>query len=363
MSRFLIGRFQTLEAYVPGEQPREKKYVKLNTNESPFPPSPMVVTAYDREKGAVNRYSDPTGKELKDAVAKVYTKDSLFRGGGKITPEMVSVGNGSDELLAFAILAFYGEEGAAFPSIGYGFYPVFCNLFGIQFDKIPMKDELYVDVKALASSPRNILLANPNAQTGVYIPISDIKTILSANKDRLVLIDEAYCDFGGESAVSLIKDYDNLLVISTLSKSRQLAGGRVGIAMSSKEIIADIEKIRYSFNPYNLDRAAIAAGAAALLDEEYFNRTRGAIIELREELSCELKGLGFMLAPSTANFVLAKPQKISGEELYIALKDKGVLVRYLGGALRDYVRITVGNAQENKGLLEAIIQIFKEKGI
>lgn len=363
MSRFLCAEYRKMEAYAPGEQPRDRRYVKLNTNESPFPPSPAVIAAYDAEKSNVNLYSDPTAKALVDAAAEVYGKESVRLGGGEITPDMVIAGNGSDEILAFCVLAFFGEKGAAFPKVGYGFYPVFCNLFGVPFDEVPMKGEYEVDAVALAASPRNVVIANPNAQTGVYLPLSDIETLVSSNKDRLVLVDEAYCDFGGESAVSLLSRYDNLIVVTTLSKSRQLAGGRVGLAFASPEIIADLNKIKYSFNPYNLDRGAIAAGAAALLDTDYFDRTRKAVIEERERLKEELAALGFSVSPSKANFVLARRDGIGGEELYLALKCKGVLVRYLGGGLSDYVRITVGSRSECDALIAAIKETIKEKNI
>lgn len=363
MSRFLSSAYRDMEAYVPGEQPRDRRYVKLNTNESPFPPSPAVVAAYDAEKGNVNLYSDPTAKALTEAAAEVYGRESRRLGGGDITPDMVIAGNGSDEILAFCVLAFFRDGGAAFPRIGYGFYPVFCNLFGVPFDEIPMKGEYEVDLHALAASSRNVMIANPNAQTGVYLPISDIEAIVSANKNRIVLVDEAYCDFGGESAVSLLERYDNLIVVTTLSKSRQLAGGRIGLAFSSREIVCDLNKIRYSFNPYNLDRAAIAAGAAALLDGEYFDRTRNAVAAERERLKERLSSLGFAVSPSLANFVLARREGISGEELYKQLKARGVLVRYLGGDLSDYVRITVGSADECDVLIEAVKEIIKEKNI
>ena len=363
MSRFFSSAYRDMQAYVPGEQPRDRRYVKLNTNESPFPPSPAVIAAYDSEKGNVNLYSDPTAKALVEAAAEVYGRESRRLGGGDITPDMVIAGNGSDEILAFCVTAFFRDGGAAFPKVGYGFYPVFCNLFGVPFDEVPMKGEFEVDIAALAASPCNIMIANPNAQTGVYVPLSDIETLLSANKDRLVLVDEAYCDFGGESAVSLLARYDNLIVVTTLSKSRQLAGGRVGLAFARPEITEDLNKIKYSFNPYNLDRAAIAAGAAALLDTEYFDRTRKAVAQERERLKDSLGGLGFVVSPSLANFVLARRDGLGGEELYLALKERGVLVRYLGGTLADYIRITVGSRAECDALVAAIKEIVKEKNI
>lgn len=366
MSRFLNERYAAMKPYVPGEQPQDKRYVKLNTNESPFPPSPAVLAALNGEEVAkLNLYSDPTAKVLVDAIAARFDRISREGGGKGIKPSQVFVGNGSDEVLAFCFQAFCGKDkGMACPEIGYGFYPVFCEIFGIKFNPVPLREDFSIDIKAFEGIKDNITIANPNAQTGIYIPVSDIKTLLSADKDRLVIIDEAYCDFGGESALGLLDEFDNLIVVQTMSKSRQLAGGRVGFAIASEAIVEDLNKMKFSFNPYNLNRLSILAGAAAISDEEYFEMTTSAVKAERERLKKTLAELGFYVTPSLANFVLAAHPKIGGKELYLALKEKGVLVRFLSDeALKPYVRITVGSKEQNDALTDAIKQIIKEKGI
>ena len=349
MSRFLDARYAGLAPYVPGEQPQDRRYVKLNTNESPFPPSPAVLAALNREETEkLNLYSDPTAAVLVRAIAARFDKKLRAEGKKGLTERNVFVGNGSDEVLAFAFGAFCGKErGVASPEIGYGFYPVFAEFFSLPFVTVPMNADLSVNAAGFKGLKETVVIANPNAQTGIYLPISEIKTLLSENKDRLVIVDEAYCDFGAESAVGLIGEFDNLLVVQTMSKSRQLAGGRVGFALGAAELIDDLNKMKFSFNPYNLNRLSILAGAAAE----------------RERLSAALAEMGFALTPSLANFVLAKHGGISGEELYTRLKARGVLVRYLGGALADYVRITVGSREQNDFLTDAVRAVLKEKDL
>lgn len=365
MSRFLDGRYAAMKPYVPGEQPQDKKYVKLNTNESPFPPSPAVLAALKGEEEKLNLYSDPTASVLVGAIAAHFDRIVKSKGGKGISEKQVFAGNGSDEVLAFVFQAFCGKgRGVATPSVGYGFYPVFCELLGIRYNPVPVKSDFSVGVIDYEGIKDNIVIANPNAQTGIYLPLSDIETLLSADKDRLVVVDEAYCDFGGESAVTLLDRYENLIVVQTMSKSRQLAGGRVGFALASEEITEDLNKMKYSFNPYNLNRLSIVAGAAAIADEEYFEKTSVAVANERERLKESLGKLGFSCTPSLANFVLAGHPAIGGRELYLALKEKGVLVRFLSdAALSPYVRITVGSAEQCDALIEAIKQVFKEKGI
>ena len=360
MSRFMSSRYASMLPYVPGEQPRDRRYIKLNTNESPFPPSPAVLAALKDENAlSLNLYSDPTADALVRAIAKRYT--SAYGNGEKeITPDMVFAGNGSDEVLAFAFAAF-GENGVAFPEIGYGFYPVFAEFFSLPAVTLPMRADLGVDVSAFKGRGETIVIANPNAQTGVYIPVSEIKTLLSENKDRVVIVDEAYCDFGGESAVPLVWEFENLLVVRTMSKSRQLAGGRVGYAIGDPALISDIERLKFGFNPYNISRTDMAAGVAALSDEEYFSFTTGEVAKERERLKKSFSELGCEFPDSLANFLLVRHEGIGGEEMYLALKKRGVLVRYLGGKLSGYVRITVGSARENDVLLAAVKDIIKER--
>lgn len=353
------------ETLCPGRAAAGQKYVKLNTNESPFPPSPAVLAALKGEEEKLNLYSDPTASVLVGAIAAHFDRIVKSKGGKGISEKQVFAGNGSDEVLAFVFQAFCGKgRGVATPSVGYGFYPVFCELLGIRYNPVPVKSDFSVGVRDYEGIKDNIVIANPNAQTGIYLPLSDIETLLSADKDRLVVVDEAYCDFGGESAVTLLDRYENLIVVQTMSKSRQLAGGRVGFALASEEITEDLNKMKYSFNPYNLNRLSIVAGAAAIADEEYFEKTSVAVANERERLKESLGKLGFSCTPSLANFVLAGHPAIGGRELYLALKEKGVLVRFLSdAALSPYVRITVGSAEQCDALIEAIKQVFKEKGI
>ena len=362
MSKFLSEKFKDLEPYTPGEQPQDKKYVKLNTNESPFKPCPGVMKALSEE--AVSQlylYSDPTANKLVEAIAEYYT--NYVKENGKnfvIGKENVIVSNGSDEVLAFIFNAYTDKDkGMACPEIGYGFYPVFCSLYGVPFKGIKIRDDFSIDISAFKGISENITIANPNAQTGLYLSLNDIKTLLSENKDRIIVVDEAYCDFGGESAVVLLNEYENLIVVGTLSKSRQLAGGRVGFAIASKEIIQDLNTIKYSFNPYNLNRLSILAGVEAMKDVDYFNKTRKVVMENREYLKVELKKLGFKVTDSKSNFILVSTPKMGGKELYLKLKERGVLVRFLSDELlKNWVRITIGSKEQLNVLLKEIKEIL-----
>ena len=355
MSRFLSDKYSALEAYTPGEQPQDKKYIKLNTNESPYPPSPKVIEAVSEDETRDLRlYSDPESKKLKNAIAKRYG----------VTPDMVYVGNGSDEILNFSFMAFFQcEKGLVFPDISYGFYKVFGDLYGVNYTEAPLKDEFTVDIGDYISCGKNVVLANPNAPTGMALPLSQIEEIVKTNGDSLVLIDEAYVDFGGESAVPLTKKYDNLLVVQTFSKSRSLAGARLGFGIGNKAIIEDLEKIKFSTNPYNVNRLTSAAGVAAMEDEEYFREKCLMIEKTREYTEKELSRLGFNVLPSKTNFVFASHPDISGQRLYLELKDMGILVRYFGKPrIKDYVRITIGTDQDMRALIGAAEQILGKGG-
>ena len=272
MSRFLKEEYQKLEAYTPGEQPRNMRYIKLNTNESPYPPASSVLEAIGKQDIALLRlYSDPTAKVLKEKIAALYG----------VGPENVFVSNGSDEALNFAFMAF-GGSGAVFPEISYGFYQVFGDLYSIPYEKIPLQGDFSIDYRDYCSKDKMVVIANPNAPTGMSISVREIEEILKANPDNVVLIDEAYVDFGGETALSLIEKYDNLLVTRTFSKSRCLAGGRLGYAFGCKELIADLEKIKYSTNPYNLDRLTLTLGEATIDAESYYQEKCSEIIKTRE---------------------------------------------------------------------------------
>lgn len=344
MGRFISDKFKKLKAYVPGEQPRGTEYIKLNTNESPFPPSPLVIKALgEKEVSRLNLYSDPTAQTLTDALEKYYDlqKGSAF------------VSNGSDESLAFIFHAFCdSKKRIAFPDITYGFYPVFADFFGIEYKKVPLDRDYRIRVSDYSDISDNVIIANPNAQTGIYLEPEEIEELVSQRSDRLVIIDEAYIDFGGKSAIPLINKYDNLIVVQTFSKSRNLAGMRIGMAFSDPGIINDLNTLRNSFNPYNLDRLAILAGTGAIEDRSYFEECTGKIIRTRENTVKELEKLGFYILDSKANFIMAKSKLISGGELYGTLKERGILVRHFDDErIRDFVRITIGSDSQMSALI------------
>ena len=347
MSRFFSPKLSALKPYTPGEQPRDMQYIKLNTNESPYPPTPSMAALIASEGEKLNLYSDPTATVLHEAIADYY----------KISADRVIATNGSDEVLAFAINAFGSGKSLAFPDITYGFYPVYANLFGIPYTTVPLNDDLAICVKDYASIDSTVVIANPNAQTGTYLPLSKIEELVSQNPDRVVIVDEAYIDFGGESAVVLTDKYDNLLVVQTFSKSRNLAGARVGFAVGCADLIADLNRVKYSFNPYNINRMSMVAAAAAMKDCAYFNECTNKVIATREYTANELTKLGFTYPASMANFILAETVKMDGKALYQALKARGVLVRYLGDErIKNSIRITIGSMEQ----MEAFIQITKE---
>lgn len=347
MSKFLNSNLTSLEAYTPGEQPRDKKYIKLNTNESPYPPSPEVIAAVSAEEVQDLRlYSDPLCKTLKEKIADRYG----------VNYENVFVSNGSDESLNFYFMAFCSRENpVVFPEISYGFYKVFAELYSISYETIPLKPDFSIDVNDYIGIGKNIVIANPNAPTGLSLPLSDIEKIVKSNPENIVLIDEAYVDFGGESAVSLTKKYDNLLVVQTFSKSRSLAGARLGFAIGNAEIIADLEKIKYSTNPYNINRLTLVAGSAAIDSDDYFTANCRRIMATRKYTEDELTKLGFYCIPSSTNFIFAKSDAISGEDLYKKLKDKGILVRHFSTpAICEFNRITIGTQEEMETFIEKV---------
>lgn len=355
MSRFLNSKYQKLEAYTPGEQPTDKKYIKLNTNESPYPPSKSVLEAVSREEVEnLNLYSDPTCKRLKSALAELFEVDV----------ENVFVSNGSDDILNFSFMAFCEDKKrrVKFPEISYGFYSVYAELHGVDYDAIPLCEDFSIDIGGYCGNDATVVIANPNAPTGLALSKNDVEKIVVSNPDQLVLIDEAYVDFGGESARELTKKYDNLLVVSTYSKSRSLAGARLGFAIGNKDIIADLEKIKYSTNPYNINRLTLVAGEAAIRDNQYYMDNCERIIKTREYTQSELQRLGFYVTDSKANFIFAKSDKIGGEELYLKLKSKGILVRHFKTEkIKDFNRITVGTPEQMNALLAAITEILEEK--
>ena len=352
MSRYLSARYQTLARYVPGEQPQDKKYIKLNTNESPYPPSPEVLASIgEKELSDLRLYSDPECKVLRAKLAERYG----------VTADQVYLSNGSDDILNFAFMAYASDGGkVAFPDITYGFYQVYADLYRSDAMVIPLKEDFTIDHTQYLRLGRMIVLANPNAPTGLALSLSQIEEILLTNPDNIVLIDEAYVDFGAESAVSLIGKYPNLLVTGTFSKSRSLAGARLGFGIASPEIIRDLNTIKYSTNPYNVNRVTAAMGVGALMDTDYFEDNCRKIIAAREYTASALAALGFDLTPSVSNFLFAKSDKIDGERLYLLLKERGVLVRHFSGErISEYNRITIGSMEQMQTFIDIIKDIME----
>ncbi len=353
MSRFFSEKYASLIPYTPGEQPQKTGYVKLNTNESPFPPSPRAVKAAYAEVKRLELYPDPECTLLRKTLADTYG----------LGMENVIATNGSDEALYFAFLAFCDEKHpAVFADVTYGFYSVYAELLGIDYREIPLKDDLTIDVNDYKNAGGTIFLANPNAPTGIQLTKDEIEQVLSTNPDNVVVVDEAYVDFGGESCLSLLGRYDNLLIVRTFSKSRSMAGARLGYAMGSAEMIGDLNTLRYSTNPYNINRMTLAAGTGALEDMEYFVNCTKTVCENREWAKTELQKLGFTVTPSSANFLFAKHAQIGGKELYEKLKQRNVLIRHFEKPrIRDYNRITVGTMEQMNILIRTINAILEEK--
>lgn len=351
MSRFFSEKYAALTPYTPGEQPRERKFVKLNTNESPFPPSPLAVRMAQAEAEKLQLYSDPECRDLIEAAV-----DTL----GVNADEIVFT-NGSDEILNFAFMAFCDESHPAlFPDITYGFYKVFAELNGVPYREIPLRDDFSIDLRDYVSVRGTKFIANPNAPTGIVLSVAEIERIVSSSPNDMVIVDEAYVDFGAESAVPLTRKYDNLLVTRTFSKSRSLAGARLGFGIASPSVIRDLNTVRYSTNPYNVNRMTMAAGVGALKDAEYFESARSTVIENRAWTAAELEKLGFTLTDSLTNFIFAKHKSAPGADIYAKLKENGILVRHFDTPrLKDYNRITIGSAEEMKTLVDTLKIILK----
>ena len=345
MSRFLSARLQALAPYVPGEQPKVK-LIKLNTNESPFPPAPGVKEAVTEAAESLQLYNDLSAARLIKLLAETYG----------VQENQITVSNGSDEILAFAFQAF-GEKGLVFPDITYGFYPVWAELYGLDAKIIPLTEDFSIDISDYQGNDRCIVIANPNAPTGKALPLSAIQEIAEKNPDQVVIVDEAYVDFGADSALALLPEYDNVLVIRTFSKSRQLAGARLGFAMGSATLIDDLNRVRFSFHPYNVNSLTQAAGAAALMQPDYFEACRNAIMETREWTAQQLLSLGFTVLDSKTNFLFASAPGISGAAYQKALREKNILVRYFNlPRTKAFTRITIGTRAQ----MEALIQATKE---
>ena len=353
MSRFLNRSLAALKPYVPGEQPQGvEQLIKLNTNESPFPPSPMVLDALNRaEVEKLRLYSDPTCRAAAEAIARELG----------VSPAQVVLGNGSDELLAFAFHGFC-ENGAAFADLTYGFYPVFCDMFRVPSRIVPLREDFSVCVEDYAGLRETVFLANPNAPTGMALPRDGVRALLEQDRNRLVVVDEAYVDFGGESAVALLGGFENLLVVRTFSKSRSLAGARVGFAVAGEALCADLNALRFSFNPYNVNRLSLLAAECAMRDRAYFLRCRDAIVENREWTRAQLCRRGFVVPESRANFLFAKGP-LGGKEYLEALRARSILVRWFSGPrTRDFVRISIGSRADMEALIRATDEILREAG-
>ena len=355
MSRFFTKKYEALTPYTPGEQPRDMKYVKLNTNESPFPPSPGVAAAVAEQCGKLQLYSDPETTALRGKLAEVYG----------VSPRQLLVTNGSDEVLNFAFMAFADETSPlVFPDITYGFYPVFAQLNHIPYEEIPLKADFSVDPADYIGINKTVVIANPNAPTGMCLSLCEIEEIVRSNPNNVVIVDEAYVDFGGESAISLVDKYDNLLVCQTFSKSRSMAGARLGFGVGNEKLIADLNTIKYSTNPYNINRMTEFAGVAALEENEYYLANAKTIMENRAWTVAQLEALGFSVLPSKANFVFATHDGMDGEQLYLELKKRGVLIRHFTKTrICRYNRITIGTMEQMQILINTIKEIQKEWGL
>jgi len=354
MSRYLSKKYAELEVYTPGEQPQDMVYTKLNTNESPYPAAPEVVSAIDRQQVENLRlYSDPECKPLIQKLADVYD----------VQPRNVFVANGSDDILNFAFALFSGQPGKVmFPDITYGFYQVFADLYQVKVETKPLLDDFCIDYRQYLNCDCMIVLANPNAQVGQALAMGQIEEIVASNPDHVVLIDEAYVDFGAESAVPLTKKYENLLVVQTFSKSRSLAGARLGFAIANEALIDDLNRLKYATNPYNVNRLTMTAGVAALEAEEYYRANCLRIQQARSYTTEKLRELGFCVIPSMANFVFAAHSAVDGCALYDELKRRGILVRHFSAdRISQYNRITIGTMEQMELLIRTIADILGGK--
>ncbi|RBP48676.1 histidinol-phosphate transaminase [Arenicella xantha] len=353
MSRFWSDIVHQLTPYTPGEQPKIDNLVKLNTNENPYGPSPKVIEAIAAANhDGLRKYPDPNAGELKQTIANHFglSVDSVF------------VGNSSDEVLAHVFRGLLKQDRPLlFPDITYSFYPVYCALFDIAYQQVALRDDFSLNIDDYSADNGGIIFANPNAPTGIAVPLADIKTLLERHSSSVIVVDEAYVDFGGESAVSLIVDYPNLVVTQTLSKSRGLAGLRVGFALANPELIEGLERIKNSFHPYTLDALALAGAQAAFLDVDYFEQSRQKVIDTRERTTVGLQKLGFTVLPSSANFVFAAHQTSDAGALFMKLRERGIVVRYFDKErLSDFLRISIGTDTEMQQLLSVLADILSE---
>jgi len=353
MSKYWSSLVEQLKPYVPGEQPKMANLVKLNTNENPFGPSPKVIEAIQKElNDSLRLYPDPEGQALKDAIANYYADYD-------IKASQVFVGNGSDEVLAHIFQGLLKhDDPILFPDITYSFYPVYCGLYQVEHHAVQLTDSFEIDPADYRRTNGGIIFPNPNAPTGRYLVLQHVEEILQANEDSVVVVDEAYVDFGGETAISLVKKYPNLVVCQTLSKARSLAGLRVGFAVANEELIEALQRVKDSFNSYPLDRLALAGAVAAFEDRQWFEDSCNGVINERERLTEELEELGFEVLPSKANFVFTRHKQKSGAAIAALLRDEGIIVRHFDKPrISDFLRITVGTSDQNNALLKALADI------
>lgn len=352
MSKYWSDKVKSLKPYIPGEQPKDKKYIKLNTNENPYPPSPKVIQAIKAAaNGDLKLYPDPEVEILRNTIANYYgiEKDEVF------------IGNGSDEVLGFSFMAFFNPgKPILFPDISYSFYKVYANLFDIEYKLVSLDEDFNIPLNEFLKENGGIVIPNPNAPTAKYLEVEKLKKLLEANVNNVVIIDEAYIDFGGESSVKLISHYPNLLVVQTLSKSRSLAGLRVGFAMGNKELIKALNMVKNSINSYTIDRIALAGANAAFVDNDYFETTRKKIVKTRERTIESLRKLGFKVTDSKANFIFISHPKIYAGELFKELKSRGILVRYFKDERIDnYLRVSIGTDDEMNKFIEVLEEIIR----
>ncbi|MEI0485643.1 histidinol-phosphate transaminase [Brachyspira intermedia] len=353
MSKFLSDKAKSIEPYTPGEQPKDKNYIKLNTNESPYPPSPNVKKALmDSNLDDLRLYPDPNVSDLKKEIAELYN----------VNTNNIFVGNGSDEILAFSFMAFFNKgDKVYYPNITYSFYSVYSSLFDLNEVKIPLKDDFSIDINDYKNLDAGIFIANPNAPTGLLLTLSQIEEIIINDRNNIVIVDEAYIDFAEtESAYKLVNKYDNLLVIQTFSKSRALAGIRLGFAIGNENLIQGLKNIKYSFNSYTINRLSIIAGIEAIKDKDYFKDTVNKVINTREKTKIKLKELGFNVLDSKSNFIFISHKNVFAEDIYMKLRENGILVRYFKtDIINNYIRVTIGTDKEMDIFVEKIKYIIK----
>ena len=347
---FLLEKHRSLPAYVPGDHEEGGGFVRLNTNESPYPPSPGVKAAIAGEAGKLGYYNDPDCSALREALAGLYG----------VKPSQVIATNGSDELLYFAFLAFADEtHPIALPDITYGYYDLFAAAHGIPLEKVPLKADFTIDYRDYTGIGKTVVFPNPNAPTGYALPVRQVAEIAKSNPENVIIVDEAYVDFGAETCLPLIEAYPNVLIVRTFSKSRSMAGARLGYGFACESLIAEIETIRNAINLYSVNRMTQAAGIAAVKENDYYMKNCQRIIEAREYTTRMLREQGFEVLDSKANFVFAKPKAMSAKALAIQLRERGILVRHWEkDRIRDYLRITIGSMQEMQALECAIEMIF-----